>query len=108
VGIKPKGAPDGFTQRGRVAVGVVLQALADGVIGGYRPWARPERSFVRRQLEHPGDPGRRASARNIRIDREYAGTRLRTLPNGHLKLPTSPAGHHRRGGTGRVPSAEPQ
>src|SRR5262249_57075319 len=105
VGIEPKGAADGLTQRGRVAVGVVLKALADRVIGGYRPWARPERSFVRRQLEHTGDAGRRAPARDIRIDREHAGTRLRTLQDGHFKLRTSRAGGDRPRAFGGDPIA---
>src|SRR5262249_56337731 len=77
---------DRLAQRGRVAVGVVLQVLTDGVIGGDRLRARPERGFVRRELEHAGDAGCLALARNVGIDREHAGTRLRTLQGGHFTL----------------------
>ena len=44
--IEPKGTADRFTQRGGIAIGVVLQVLADGVIGGDRLGARPERRFI--------------------------------------------------------------
>src|SRR6202040_1018826 len=43
-------------------VGIILQLLTDGVIGGEGLRGRSERGFVRRELEHAGDPGGRALA----------------------------------------------
>src|SRR5262249_59182999 len=70
--IEPERAPDRLAQRGRVAVGVVLQVFTDRVIGGDRLWARSERRLVRRQLEHAGDARGLALAPRVRIDRAYA------------------------------------
>src|SRR5262249_18171371 len=99
-GIKPERAADRFAQRARVAIGVVGQVLTDGVIGGHRLWARPERRFVRGQLEHAGDPWGLALAPHVGIDGEHAGTRLRTLQDGHFTLRG-----HRPVGSRRAPSA---
>src|SRR5262249_33315786 len=111
-GIEAERAPDRLAQRGRVAVGVVLQVFTDRVIGGDSPRARSERRFVRRQLEHAGDAGCLALARHVGIDREYARTRLRTLQDGHFTLRKSPTGggaaaRPRRGPSCRVPGLPP-
>ncbi len=83
-GIEPEGAPDRFAQRGGGAVGIVLEMLGNRAIGGDCFRAGAERRLVRRQLEHAGNAGCRALARDIGIDREHAGTRLRTLQSGHF------------------------
>ncbi len=104
-GIEPERAPDCLAQRGRVAVGIILQVLTDGVIGGDRLRARSERGFVGRQLEHAGDAGRLALARHVGIDREHAGARLRTLQGGHFTLRDLPAGRERPRAFGGDPIA---
>src|SRR5262249_34541484 len=85
-----------------IPVGVVFQVFADRVIGGDRLWAGAERRFIRRQLEYTGDARCRASARNIGIDCEHAGTRLRTLQDRHFTLR-----NQRPVEIGRAPWGEP-
>ena len=77
-GIEPERAADRLAQLGRRAVRIILEMLADRVVGRDRLRARPERRLVGRQLEDLGDARRAALAGHIGVDVEHAGARLRT------------------------------
>src|SRR6185437_13504312 len=76
---------DRLAQRGRGAVRIILEVLAGLVVGGDRMRARAQRRLVGRELEHLGDAGRAALARDVRGNVEHAGARLRTVGHGRIR-----------------------
>ena len=85
VGVESIGAPDRFAQLGGRAVRVILQVLADGVVGRDRLRAWAKRRLVGRQLENLGDARRAALARHIGVDFKHARAWLGT-GGGHGSL----------------------
>jgi hypothetical protein len=85
-GIEPERAPDRLAQLGGRTVGIFVQPHRLGLVGFDRLRARSQRCFVRGQLEHLGDAGRRAPAGHIGIDRKHAGARFGAHQRGHHGL----------------------
>src|SRR5271155_577385 len=96
VGIQAEGTSDGFAQFYGRAVGIILQMRGGGLVDRDDARTRPERRFVRRQLEHFGGAWRAALAGHVGLDVEHAGpgfwtqcTHYPRTPNLLLVLPLS-------------------
>ena len=76
--IEPKHTADRVAQLRRRAVRVILEVLADGVVGSDRLRARAERRLVGRQLENLVDARRAALAGYVGVDFKHALAWLRT------------------------------
>ncbi len=111
--IESERPPDRLPQQSRGAVGIVVQGRSGRAIGLDRLLARAERRFVRRQLEHALDAGRRALARHIGVDRQHAGTRFGTGHShsysrsfdGHRLLTLPSPGEAKRASARQAPAA---